>query len=168
MCSERVNSSCDIHRVTFVTHPVMLSWMKKEDLLTIITMLSRKCMSIDEYLVLYLRNCWSIFVYFTCSAYNILIITPAPSVPLVYALSILFIYIYIYIYILECKFDRYGRGRMQSMHIDSNPTHGEVHSFQHYVRKFVSELRQDGCFALFLAVGGTGSVYICQYRKLVF
>ena len=30
--------------------------------------------------------------------------------------------------------------------VSSNPTHGEVHSIQHYVIKFVSDLRQDGCF----------------------
>ena len=28
----------------------------------------------------------------------------------------------------------------------SNPTHGEVYSIQHYVIKFVSDLRQVGCF----------------------
>ena len=28
----------------------------------------------------------------------------------------------------------------------SNPAHGEVHSIQHYVIKFVSDLRQDGGF----------------------
>jgi hypothetical protein len=30
--------------------------------------------------------------------------------------------------------------------VSSNPTHGEVYSMQHYVIKFVSDLRQVGAF----------------------
>ena len=30
--------------------------------------------------------------------------------------------------------------------VSSRPAHGEVYSIQHYVIKFVSELRQVGCF----------------------
>jgi len=30
--------------------------------------------------------------------------------------------------------------------VSSNPVHGEVYSKQHYVLKFVSDLRQVGCF----------------------
>jgi hypothetical protein len=30
--------------------------------------------------------------------------------------------------------------------VSSNPVHGEVHSIQHYVMKFVGDLRQDGGF----------------------
>ena len=30
--------------------------------------------------------------------------------------------------------------------VSSNPAHGEVYSMQHYVIKFVSDLRQVGCF----------------------
>jgi hypothetical protein len=30
--------------------------------------------------------------------------------------------------------------------VSSNPVHGEVYSIQHYVIKFVSDLRQDGGF----------------------
>ena len=42
---------------------------------------------------------------------------------------------------------------MQSVHIitkvvSSNPGHGEVHSIQHYVIKFVSDLQQGGGFSL--------------------
>jgi len=40
---------------------------------------------------------------------------------------------------------------MQSMPITTNvvslnPAHGEVYSIQHYVKKFVSNLQQLGCF----------------------
>ena len=33
--------------------------------------------------------------------------------------------------------------------VSSNPVHGEVYSKQHYVLKFVSDLRQVGCFLRF-------------------
>jgi hypothetical protein len=33
--------------------------------------------------------------------------------------------------------------------VDSNPVHGEVYSIQHYVIKFVSDLRQVGGFLQF-------------------
>ena len=46
---------------------------------------------------------------------------------------------------------RRGRDRMQSVPIttkivSSNPVHGEMYSIQHYVIKFVSDLRQVGGF----------------------
>ena len=46
---------------------------------------------------------------------------------------------------------RRGRDRMQSVSIttkivSSNPVHGEMYSIQHYVIKFVSDLRQVGGF----------------------
>ena len=34
---------------------------------------------------------------------------------------------------------------MKSMHTDSNPAYCEVYSIQHYMIKFVSNLRQFGC-----------------------
>ena len=33
--------------------------------------------------------------------------------------------------------------------VSLNPAHGEVYSIQHYVIKFVSDLRQVGCFLRF-------------------
>jgi hypothetical protein len=40
-----------------------------------------------------------------------------------------------------------GRNRMETkLVVRSNPVHGEVYSMQHYVIKFVSDLRQVGGF----------------------
>ena len=39
--------------------------------------------------------------------------------------------------------------------VNSNSVHGEVYSIQHYVIKFVSDLRQVGGFLLFSSVSST-------------
>jgi hypothetical protein len=41
--------------------------------------------------------------------------------------------------------------------VSSNPSHGEVYSIQHYVIKFVSDLRQVGDFHLVSATNKTDS-----------
>ena len=56
-------------------------------------------------------------------------------------------------------------GFMQSMQsvpittnvLSSNPTHGEVYSIQHYVIKFVSDLRQVGGFLPSIPVSSTNT-----------
>ena len=62
----------------------------------------------------------------------------------------------IYMYCLLNRRDRRGRDRMvvgfitncaiTTEDVSSNPVHGEVYSIQHYVIKFVSNLRQVGGF----------------------
>jgi hypothetical protein len=48
--------------------------------------------------------------------------------------------------------------------VNSNLVHGEVYSIQHYVIKFVSDLRQVGGF---LRVPWVGNIYELNYFKLV-
>ena len=45
-------------------------------------------------------------------------------------------YAYIYVFVL-----------LTNTNVSSNPTHGEVYAIQHNVIKFVSDLRQIGCFS---------------------
>ena len=42
--------------------------------------------------------------------------------------------------------------------VSSNPVHGEVYSIQHYVIKFVSDLRQVGGFLQVLLVSSTNKI----------
>ena len=58
------------------------------------------------------------------------------------------VYTKLNIYIFYCIKGRRGRNRM--VVVSLNPVHGDVHSMQHDVLRFVSDLRQVGVFLLVL------------------